>query len=220
MSLARVLEVEYMDTVDEARDYDGMDHREVNQRFVDDLLAFVPDPSEVLDLGTGTARIPLELCRRVEECRVLAVDAAANMLDLARLNLEIASLTQRVQLDRVDAKRLPYATGMFPVVMSNSIVHHIPEPLAVLREAVRVTAVGGRLFFRDLARPFSADELQALVERYAGHENEHSRQMFADSLQAALTCAEVRDMVQSLGFDPATVSMTSDRHWTWAAQRT
>ena len=38
-SLARVLEPEVMDSTDEARDYDAMDHGEVNRRFVDDLLA-------------------------------------------------------------------------------------------------------------------------------------------------------------------------------------
>jgi ubiquinone/menaquinone biosynthesis C-methylase UbiE len=219
MGMERVLEVEYMDTLEEARDYDSMDHSAVNRRFVEDLLAVIPEPTQVLDLGTGTARIPIELCRRVEDCRVLAVDAAATMLDIARLNIEIASLTERVQLDRVDAKRLPYSAGFFAAVMSNSILHHIPEPLEVLREAVRVTAPGGQLFFRDLVRPTSAGQLQQLVACYAGQENEHSRAMFADSLHAALTCEEVQEMVAQLGFDRATVALTSDRHWTWSARK-
>jgi hypothetical protein len=37
--LDRILEPEFMDTAEEARDYDSMDHAEVNRRFVDDLLA-------------------------------------------------------------------------------------------------------------------------------------------------------------------------------------
>jgi hypothetical protein len=36
--LQRVLEPEVMDTAEEAIDYDRMDHREVNRRFVDDFL--------------------------------------------------------------------------------------------------------------------------------------------------------------------------------------
>ena len=39
MILHRVLEPEVMDTPDEARDYNEMDHSEVNRLFVDDLLA-------------------------------------------------------------------------------------------------------------------------------------------------------------------------------------
>ena len=62
--LPRVLETEAMDTPAEAADYDAMDHREVNRAFVIDFLAAGPPPGEILDLGTGTAQIPIELCRR------------------------------------------------------------------------------------------------------------------------------------------------------------
>ena len=41
MSLKRVLEPEVMDTIEEARDYDQMDHSAVNQLFVADMLAFI-----------------------------------------------------------------------------------------------------------------------------------------------------------------------------------
>jgi hypothetical protein len=57
--LNRTLEPEVMDTAADALDYDRMDHREVNRRFVDDFLAAAPDLSDVLDLGTGTAQIPI-----------------------------------------------------------------------------------------------------------------------------------------------------------------
>ena len=55
MPLKRVLEPEVMDSVEEARDYDQMDHAAVNDVFVTDLLASGEIAGEVLDLGTGTA---------------------------------------------------------------------------------------------------------------------------------------------------------------------
>ncbi|MFM7072526.1 MAG: class I SAM-dependent methyltransferase [Planctomycetota bacterium] len=174
---------------------------------------------DVLDLGAGTARIPIELCQRLVEARVLAVDAAAHMLELAHYNVEIAGLSERVQLMQADAKRLPFRDGMFHVVISNSILHHIPEPLLALREAVRVTAPGGLLFFRDLLRPDTAEQLQRLVSQYAGGEADTARQMFADSLNAALSLAEIQAAVATLGFASNTVRATSDRHWTWVARR-
>lgn len=221
--LDRVLEPELMDTPRDAADYDAMDHREVNRRFVEDLLACVgplaTEPLEVLDLGCGTAQIPIELCRRAPAWRVVAVDAAASMLDVARTNAVGAGLADRIQLQRVDAKRLPYPGSWFPLVVSNSMVHHIPNPGTVLAEAVRVTADGGRLFFRDLARPGDETALEQLVATYAAGCNDHQRQLFADSLRAALTVAEVRALVAAFRFDPATVQATSDRHWTWAAEK-
>jgi ubiquinone/menaquinone biosynthesis C-methylase UbiE len=215
--LSRILEPEIMDSLDEAFDYDTMDHSAVNRVFVDDLLAMCPTPGDVLDLGTGTALIPIELCRREETCRVMAADAAVSMLQLARNNVESAGLIGRVQVSQIDAKQLPHADAMFDTVMSNSIVHHIPEPLAVLREAVRVVRPGGLLFFRDLLRPSDKATLEHLVETYAAGANEHQRQMFTDSLHAALSLEEVRGLVGSLGFSRETVQPTSDRHWTWSA---
>jgi len=212
--LPRTLEPEVMDTFEEARDYDAMDHADVNRRFVDDLLQAGEASGDVLDLGTGTAQIPIELCSRHEDCRVMAADAAVAMLDIARMNVEIAGLTMRIQLDKADAKDLPYEDDSFDVVMSNSIVHHIPEPIAVLREAVRVLKPGGLLFFRDLLRPENERQLELLVQTYAGGENEHAREMFSDSLRAALNLGEVRQLAEQIGLPADCVQATSDRHWT------
>ena len=216
--LERVLEPEVMDSAEEAHDYDAMDHATVNRVFVDDFLAVWKGEDPLLDVGTGTAQIPLELCRRVAKAEVVAIDLAENMLAVGRENVRRAGLENRIGLQLCDAKRMPFRDGMFAGVISNSIVHHIPEPRLVLAEMVRVVVPGGILFVRDLLRPPDQTTLTALVDQYAAGANDHQRQMFADSLRAALALAEVRALVASLGFDSATVRQTSDRHWTWSAR--
>jgi ubiquinone/menaquinone biosynthesis C-methylase UbiE len=220
-----------MDHADDAADYDAMDHRAVNQLFVADLLAaglldaaipYLDDPSQrgylpILDLGTGTAQIPILLVQQVPQAQIMAADAALEMLQLARLNIELAAVQDAIQLDQCDAKAMLYQQGMFAVVMSNSIVHHIPEPAIVFAEMVRVCHPDGLLFVRDLLRPETAEQVEQLVQQYAGQEVPHSQQLFRDSLHASLTLQEVRDIVNELGFAPETVQQTSDRHWTWVA---
>ena len=174
---------------------------------------------DVLDLGTGTAQIPIELCRRSPSCRVMAIDLSIEMLHLARLNVEVAGLRERIVLDRQDGKELPYPEHRFAVVISNSIVHHIPEPRAVLVEAVRMARPGGVLFVRDLLRPGSDATVEHLVETYAGDATPPQRAMFEASLRAALSLDEIRKLIMDLGFPAETVAATSDRHWTWSAQR-
>ncbi|MBT6724929.1 MAG: methyltransferase domain-containing protein [Planctomycetaceae bacterium] len=215
MALERVLEPEVMDTYEEARDYDSMGHQEVNTLFVQDLLASGEIGIDVLDVGTGTAQIPVELCRQNEECRVIAIDMAAHMLDLARFNIEVDGFTQRIYLQQIDAKDMNFEQDMFDCVISNSIIHHIPQPRLVLQEAIRVARPGGLLFFRDLMRPESGEEVSRLVEMYAVDENPHQKQMFDDSLRAALSLEGIREMVTNLGFQGDSVQATSDRHWTW-----
>ena len=219
MALHRVLETEVMDTPEEARDYDAMAHDAVNRAFVNDMLAAGEVGFDVLDLGTGTAQIPLELCRQYADCRVKGVDLSMHMLDLARINIEQAGFAQRISVERGDAKRLPFDEGAFDAVISNSIVHHIPDPMVVLAEAVRVTLAGGLVFFRDLMRPQSRKEVAEFVRLYAGNENPRQRKMFDDSLCAVLSLVEIRRLVGSLGFAPETVQASSNRHWTWCATK-
>jgi ubiquinone/menaquinone biosynthesis C-methylase UbiE len=217
--LERILEVEVMDTPEEARDYDAMDHRAVNEAFVTDFLRVWDGQGPVLDVGTGTAQIPIVLCRRHARAEVVAIDYAEHMLRIGQENIRRAALHDRIRLERCDAKVLPFADRSFGAVISNSIVHHIPEPGRVIGEMVRVVRPGGTLFVRDLLRPNNQEELDRLVGLYAGDANEHQRQMFADSLRAALTLSEVRGLVAGEGFGPETVQQTSDRHWTWSATR-
>ena len=102
------------------------------------------------------------------------------------------------------------------------------EPLGALAEMVRVTAKGGLVFVRDLARPDNDVEVDRLVELYGGEAPaaaekraayDHQRFLFRASLKAALTVREVADLASRIGLPPDVVHMTSDRHWTLAYRK-
>jgi ubiquinone/menaquinone biosynthesis C-methylase UbiE len=205
-----------MDTEDEALGYDQMDHSQVNRVFISDFRAVWNGRSPIIDLGTGTAQIPIEFCRQAPQGNIIALDAAAHMLRVATANVANAGYTARITLQLVDAKGLPFADHSIAAVMSNSIIHHIPTPLTVFREIARVVAPGATIFVRDLFRPADHATLDNLVRTYAGAATAHQQRMFAESLHAALTLAEVQTLVQEVGFDPRGVTQTTDRHWTWS----
>ena len=213
--LPRTLEPEVMDDTQEAILYDSMDHRQVNARFVEDFLAHAAAGERVVDLGAGTARIPIELCMKCETTTVMAVDAATSMLDVAIRNIDIAGLRGRIQLFCADAKRLDALDdACCDSVISNTLLHHVAEPASVLREAVRIVKPNGRIFIRDLMRPDSDSEVERLTELHAANEPDASKQLLRQSLHAALTLEEAKQMLSDCGLDPAHVHATSDRHWT------
>lgn len=228
--LARVLEPEVMDSDEDAREYDSMDHAAVNAVFVANLIDALTDwslqrpvakginsPFKILDLGAGTAQIPIELCKCMPNAHVVAVDAAESMLAVARENVAAAGLADRIELVLADAKRLPFQDASFSVVISNSIAHHIAAPLGVLAEAVRVEVSGAIQFHRDLCRPADEAELARLVATYAGDATAYQKRLFSESLRAALSLEEIRALVVQMGFSSESVRMTSDRHWTWTS---
>lgn len=228
MTIPRVLEPEVMDSAQEAADYDAIDNNEVNDRFCTDLLTVAPTPRQVLDVGTGTALLPIALCQRSSLVQVIAIDMADAMLAAAQANIMKAGLASRISLYRRDAKSTGYAAGAFDVVMSNSTIHHIPEPFDTLAEMLRVVKPGGVLFVRDLLRPASEADLRMLVEKYAPvlgqgpaalqDMQRRQRDLFAASLHAALTLQEVGDMAGRLTTSSVEVLMTSDRHFTLTAR--
>ena len=217
--ITRLPEPEIMDDPEEAMAYDAMDHTDVNHRFVNDALASGEPRGPVLDLGAGNGLIALALAFRLPNRLVDAADASAPMLVLAQAHLHKAGLSGQVRCDLVSAQNLWYLDGSFPLVVSNSLVHHLADPFPALAEAWRVTAPGGRLFFRDLARPANEALLNALVEQYAAGAPVRARALFANSLRAAFTVEEIADMVMPLGCPASSVSLTSDRHWTWSATK-
>ena len=221
--LPRVLEPEVMDTAQEAADYDAMDNRGPNEAFVTDCLQFATF-DHALDVGTGTALIPIAMCKSAPNLAMIGVDLAEHMLELAKKNVERAGLASRVTLQKIDAKALPFGDGEIEAVVSNSIVHHIPAPTHALGEMVRVAK--RVVFVRDLLRPETDAEVERLVALHGGEPASrepaaiemHARQvaLLDASLRAALTLDEARAMVAPFGVPASSVTQTSDRHWTLA----
>jgi ubiquinone/menaquinone biosynthesis C-methylase UbiE len=217
--IPRVLEPEAMETAEDVRQYDAMDHDEVNARFVADFLQThgVSRGGEILDVGTGTARIPIGLAQADPNARILALDLSEAMLAQAAANIDAAGLSHRIRCHHGDAKVLADVFGQraFEGVISNTIVHHIPDPEPALATMAGLVAPGGTLMIRDLTRPPSHAEIARLTDTYTVGETPEARELFRASLNASLTLEEIRGIVSRLGLPAGQVTMTSDRHWTW-----
>lgn len=212
--MQRVLEAEVMDTWEEAIEYDSMDFTEVNTAFAQCAVDLGPPAGLILDAGTGTARIPMIIAQMRPQWQIIGIDLSKNMLQVGAENVEKAGFQSQIQLELVDAKKLPYPDHHFDMVISNSIVHHLPDPLPFFREIKRVLKPAGAIFLRDLFRPADEKIMDSLVDQYAADCNAHQRKLFRDSLNAAFTLKEVNEIVKDAGLENVKVYQSSDRHWT------
>ncbi|MFT5462685.1 MAG: ubiquinone/menaquinone biosynthesis C-methylase UbiE [Planctomycetota bacterium] len=209
--LQRVLEPEIMDTEEDVLEYESMDHREANNAFVDRLMTLGP-AGRMLDIGTGPGHIPILVCERDSNARVVAIDLADRMLEAARRNVAASPFGDRIELVKADAKGLDFPDDSFDVVFSNTILHHVPTPLALLSEARRVLRPGGVLLIRDLMRPETREHLEQLVKLHADGATPYQRELLGLSLNAALRPEELRREAQAAGLSDAEVTIDSDRH--------
>ncbi|MBD0261939.1 MAG: class I SAM-dependent methyltransferase [Tolypothrix sp. Co-bin9] len=216
--MERILEPEVMDSLTEAIEYDAMDFTEVNTDFALKAIALgPPEQGIVLDAGTGPGRIPVLISQMRSQWQIIAIDAAQSMLEVAAQHVQKANLQSSISLELVDAKSLPYEDGHFDMIISNSLVHHLPDPLPFFKELKRVLKSNGGIFIRDLFRPASAEIMNALVDSIGEEYDEYQKKLFRDSLNAALTLDEVNQLISQVGLQQVKVYQTSDRHWT--AQR-
>ena len=210
----RILEPEVMDTWLEATAYDAMDFGSVNTAFSIDAIALDPHAIIVLDVGTGTARIPILMCQQRPQYLVTGIDLAQSMLIIGQRNVAEAKLTQRIKLERVDSKRMPYPDLEFDMLVSNSLVHHLSDPLSFFGEIKRVVKLGGAMLIRDLIRPENDRIVNELVAKIGADYDPHQQQLFHDSLKAALTLAEVQELIDRVGIIHVKLAQSSDLHWT------
>ncbi|MEG3959016.1 methyltransferase domain-containing protein [Microcoleus sp. herbarium2] len=212
--MQRILEPEVMDTSEEAIEYDAMDFTAVNTAFAQRTSELGPQSGLVLDAGTGTARIPILICQKCPQLQIIASDLSKNMLLIASKNVEQAGLQKQVSLELADSKQLPYQHGQFDMVISNSIVHHLPNPLPFFLEIKRVLKPNGAILIRDLFRPADEATMNALVDSIGDDYDKHQKMLFRDSLHAAFTLDEVKEIVQNAGLEGVKVYQSSELHWT------
>jgi len=113
------------------------------------LVEFVAprEGERVLDAACGPGIVTGALA--ASGMRAVGVDLTAEMLAEARAS-------QNGSFVRGDGARLPFADGAFDVVVTRNALHHIVEPVAVMRELVRVVRRGGRLIVEDMRAPDEA----------------------------------------------------------------
>lgn len=211
--LERVLEQEVMDSKVDAEEYAAFDNHAVNEEFVARALELAPKTGSVLDIGTGPADIAVLFAQRALGLRFLAIDLGEYMLAMARSNVSRNGLADRIRVERADAKSTKQPAESFDMVISNSLVHHIPEPLLFFREVKRILRPGAAVFIKDLHRPETDAELTNLVDLHATGCTPYQRRSFSDSLHAGLTVTEVEALCRQAELSGVTVRRTSDRHW-------
>ncbi len=101
-------------------------------------------PLRVLDCGVGTGALASAFARVSSAPFTLdAVDLSAQMLERAGRNLRAAGVES--SLRRADVRELPYADGVFDLVLTGHVLEHLGDPRRALHEMARVLKPGGLL---------------------------------------------------------------------------
>ncbi len=210
----RTLEPELMEDDAQVQAYAAADFSQENQGFVDLFREYFPEFSEghVLDLGCGPGDIPIRLARAVPGCRITAIDASAPMIRLAEETVRQAGLSDRITF-RCERFQDLAGANIADAAMSNSLLHHVPNPLQFWHKLRVAVKPGSPVLVMDLLRPESPEEAQAIVDRYASGAPDILRRDFYNSLLAAFTEDEISAQLAQMNLTRLIIDVPDDRHW-------
>ncbi|MCX8012084.1 MAG: class I SAM-dependent methyltransferase [Desulfobacterota bacterium] len=212
--MKRIPEPEIMSSKEEARVYREADFSEVNQAFACRVLEIVPQTAGVLiDLGCGPGDILIRTMKFIPRFFFIGLDASTEMIKLAVEEVKKNQYSQKIFFLQGDAKKLSFTSQTFDVIISNSLVHHLLDPLPLWEEVKRVIKPGGTVLFRDLCRPSTPEAAWEIVEKYSGNEPSLLKTLFFNSLNASFTLDEIKGQLTQTGILGLSVKMCSDRHW-------
>lgn len=114
------------------------------------LLVELPDasPPLVLDVATGTGRLPAALFAETEfQGTIVGIDLSRKMLAVAAHKLQEYVETERLYLLHAPAEKLPFPDDTFDVVTCLEALEFMMSPMTALEEIVRVARPGALLRF-------------------------------------------------------------------------
>ncbi|MGA2323950.1 MAG: class I SAM-dependent methyltransferase [Sedimentisphaerales bacterium] len=92
----------------------------------------------LLDIGTGPARLLLELHQQSPGMRLVGIDSSAAMVTQAKQNVAEAGLSEFIEVKEGSANHIPFPDQSFDIVVSTVSMHHWKQPEACLNEIYRV----------------------------------------------------------------------------------
>jgi trans-aconitate 2-methyltransferase len=213
--MERIPEPELMDDPAQARAYADADFSSSDQALVERLLELHgPDlGGAILDLGCGPGNLTFPLAELCPDALVLGVDGSAAMLAIAKARQQALGPgrpSPRFLLERLPCPSL--AGRCFSALVSNSLLHHLHDPLLFWRTVRHLAAPGAVLFLQDLRRPADEAALERLARQHGASLDPLVHADYVHSLRAAFTPEEVSAQLVFAGLEGLVVTLHADQY--------
>jgi ubiquinone/menaquinone biosynthesis C-methylase UbiE len=112
------------------------------QKMINLIKKEITDEMTVLDIGTGTGEIPVNIYKNAKS--IEATDVSPEMIKIAQNKSEARGI-QNIKFLVQDSNNLSYKDNSFDVIIIINLLHFIPNPENVLNEAKRLLKKDGKI---------------------------------------------------------------------------
>lgn len=184
-----------------ARRFMGLAYR----RFAMKVAGINTVGNRILDIGTGTGRLAVEIARARPDWQITGIDVSEEMLKLARETAARNDLADRVNFQHASAESLPFPDSYFNLVVSHTSLHLWASPLKVFKEIARVTAPGAYCLFWDNMRLTKFNPVPGFISRIMGM-NAAQRRLWIQAMRSSYTAGEAKALLKESPLDGARVA--------------
>ena len=142
----------------------------------------------------------LRLADACPDIRITAVDGSAAMIELATQAVRAASHEARIVAMQGYIPGLALREHGFDAILSKDLLHHLPDPMVLWREARRLGRQGAAVYVMDLIRPATPKDARNIVETVAPR---------ASNSKGRFLQLVVRGFHDRRGRDPGTTGRTA-----------
>lgn len=213
--MKRIPEPELMLDPGQVSAYANADFEGPHSAFIDIFRSTFPNviSGKLLELGCGNGDITFRISRQFPGFVIDAVDGSGTMIEFAEQKLKEPDMTISSGITFHHSMINDFhPDGAYDVIVSNSLLHHLHDPM-ILWKVIRNNAVKGScVFIMDLRRPDSFEEAMKLVRKYSEDEPDILKKDFFNSLIASFKAYEVRKQLVAAGMSELKVEEIGDRH--------
>lgn len=206
-----------MDESAQVEAYAAADFSSANALFIQQILERIDrihPARSLLDLGCGPADISFDIARQLPATHVTALDGSSSMLAFAAETLaRQPDIEPRISLHHACLPDSNLPPGVFDIIVSNSMLHHLHNPADFWQTITSCGRPGALVVVMDLFRPESRTRARQIVDENAADEADILQEDFFNSLLAAFTPEEVSQQLADAGLPNFEISLVSERHF-------
>jgi SAM-dependent methyltransferase len=184
----------------------------LGQGTIDCVRGRFPDlkPRKILDMGCSAGMSTLPLAEAWPDAEIYGVDLAAPMLRYAHARSEAFGVP--VHYSQQNAAHTNFADGSFDLVLSNLLLHEIPQKVTkqIIAECHRLLAPGGVMVHNDLVG-WPTDPFQEFMAEWNVHNNNEPFERGSGTIDWVGACTEAGFAAEDVFLQPVDAAYMSEQ---------
>lgn len=167
-----------------------------------------------IDIGCGPGDVLLRLRKQAPDWVLVGADISPRMLSLASQDESKRLSPEEAPINWVltNGKHIAFPDASFDVIISNSVLHHVADPIMFWATIGRLAKHGTHVFVRDLRRPANEIDAKAIIERNIPNEYDVVKTHYFSSLLSSYTPDEVENQLREAQVFGLSVIEIEDRY--------